>query len=110
MAQTTDLLHVYAQPFNHAEAWLVGDREALTKLRDALNGVLGTKEPAGVQTYCMDGEGYTVMIVQAEAAQMEPLMLPYGLDAYGEPEHPKSGSSPCILMTKEKYRELVSKT
>lgn len=33
-------LHLYPQPYNHAEAWMVGDRESLTAIRDAITRVL----------------------------------------------------------------------
>lgn len=64
-----NLLHVYAQPWEHSDAWLVGNREGLTALRDALNRALAseTTEPAGCLQFVADGEGYACFIVPNDA-------------------------------------------
>jgi hypothetical protein len=77
-------LHIYAQPYNHSDAWIVGDTEALIALRDALNKLIdpplfGDKDTlAGVKSFCNDGEGYTTLILKVEDDIVwDQLTLPY---------------------------------
>lgn len=97
-----DILQIYAQPFEHQEAWICGDREGLTKLRDALNIVLDTDAPASAHSYCVDGEGYATVILPVDGETLLDVMLPYT-----EFEGVLRTKGPFNLLSKEKYRELV---
>lgn len=61
----SNLLHVYAQGQWHGDAWLVGDREGLTALRDAVDRAL-TDGSAACEAFVDDGEGYAVLVVHLD--------------------------------------------
>jgi hypothetical protein len=76
----TDILHLYAQPFPHEEARIVGTRAGLEKLQKVLNQALSsTKDHPGAttETFTSDGEGYLVYIQMLSEKEMEELRLPY---------------------------------
>ena len=59
-------LNIYSQPNNHDPAVIVGDKEALTRLRDNLNHLLGLGASYSVSTHPFfdsDGERYKLYIV-----------------------------------------------
>lgn len=60
-------LHVVPQYTYHADAEIVGTAEALTALRDAISYALKRGE-AEIDTFCSDGEGYTLTVRKLEAA------------------------------------------
>lgn len=70
-------MHVYAQPFWHAEARIMGTRSALQGLRDAIDRALATGMESRCDAIVSDGEGYHVVISirSMEALESEP--LPY---------------------------------
>ena len=72
-------LHLYGQQQWHDDAWIVGDRETLTALRDHLNYLLnGSNTSTGFGSSCEDGEGYLTFIVLAEDPKAwQTLQLPY---------------------------------
>ena len=51
------LLHVYAQPVWHEDAFIVGNRAALEDLRRAINTALSTGSGTA-SAFVSDGEGY----------------------------------------------------
>jgi hypothetical protein len=60
-------LHIYAQPYNHEDAWIVGNSESLTALRDAITRVLkGENTITGAKSFCEDGEGYATLVLRVE--------------------------------------------
>ena len=68
----TELLHIYAQPCWHEEAWIVGNRRGLEILRDAINQALaeghGQTATTPNEFVCTnDGEGYDVMVLLEES-------------------------------------------
>ena len=67
MKRWTKLLHVYGQPFEHGDAQIVGNREALEDLRDTINtAILTGQAKTGSDGQCLfasDGEGYDLRIV-----------------------------------------------
>ncbi|HEU0197080.1 MAG TPA: hypothetical protein VFQ88_07730 [Nevskiaceae bacterium] len=66
--------HLYAQGAWHDEAYIVGNRTALTALRDALDAALRTGVGA-TELYARDGEGYaTVCLLRPSLRE---LALPY---------------------------------
>ena len=59
------LLHVYGQVDQHAPAEIVGNRAALTVLRDAIDAALAGDGAPEVSTSAMtaDGEGFMVSVL-----------------------------------------------
>lgn len=71
-----DNLHIYAQETNHDRAYIIGTREALVGLLEALQRAL--EQGIYADSYCTaDGEGYKVVIIQTENSKIEELKLPY---------------------------------
>lgn len=61
------VLNIYGQPYWHADARIIGNREGLLDLRDAINRALRSTPPdyadrTGEALFASDGEGYTVMV------------------------------------------------
>jgi hypothetical protein len=87
-------LHLYPQSGSHSDGWLVGDREGLTALRDAISRVLDEPPPAArAQLFSSDGEGYSLVVVlQENPAVWDRLLLPYAKleDARKDATHPWS--------------------
>jgi hypothetical protein len=85
------LLHLYAGPSFHMEGYVVGNREGLTKLRDAINAALEREDcdfNAAVTTdyhdscvFVSDGEGYDIYVIRQDTDwQKDPwdhLAVPY---------------------------------
>lgn len=72
-----DVLHVYGQDFWHQDAYLVGGRKALKKLRAAIERALAEGR-AACQTFTNDGEGYDLHVVRVDDAEtLDRLALPY---------------------------------
>lgn len=70
----TPCLHIYAQPYWHAEAYIIGDRKALQLLRDSIDVALQSGNHSS-QTFANDGEGYMLCVMVNE--KMEDIRLPY---------------------------------
>ena len=94
-------LHIYAQPFWHTEAWLVGSRASLAKLRDCIDSAL-TNDKASCGQFTADGEGYAAIVVVTDSH--DGLILPYT-----DPVVPLTGRGPHTLITTTEYRSLVRK-
>lgn len=71
-----ETLHIYAQEIWHDEAYIAGEREALTILRDAIDDAL-KKGTSSAQFFTSDGEGFDVQIVVADEPTMNKMMVPY---------------------------------
>lgn len=96
----SNLLHIYSQCYSHGEAWVCGDREALTALRGALDRVLtGPDRAAAMTSFTNDGEGYTTFVVLTEDTTIS---LPYAIS-----EHANHGTHPFDLVGRKRYRELL---
>ena len=67
-------LHIYGQGFCHQEALIIGDTEALKKLRHAIDNAIKNKV-AEVDTFTADGEGYEICVANTE--KVEIARLPY---------------------------------
>jgi hypothetical protein len=77
-------LHLYAQPDWHADARILGTREALMGLRAAIDRALSDGE-AALGAFAGDGEGYTVTIGVVSRAGVQNAPVPYTADyAKGE--------------------------
>lgn len=60
-------LNIYGQHHEHCDAFIVGSRDGLIALRDAIDMVLWSGEPEQAQTISVDGEGYSTIVVLHEA-------------------------------------------
>lgn len=90
-------LHLYGQEASHAEAWIVGDRESLEKLRDACEQALA-KQDAAFSSDTADGESYNTFVVCIEdRLTWEEVSLPYPGWTW---------SAPCGLVSLDRRREL----
>jgi hypothetical protein len=69
-------LHVYAQDVWHDEARIVGTREALIALREAIDRALAEGK-AEAEAIAGDGEGYGVEIACASRQTVQDAPLPY---------------------------------
>ena len=58
-------MHIYSQPYEHADAKIVGNKEGLAKLALALTrAVLENKDTSTTEdVFATDGEGYEVKII-----------------------------------------------
>ena len=75
-----NFLHLYPQPFWHDEAYIVGNRKGLERLRDALNKALEDEGDVDVSVNVManDGEGYSVHVVKVnDGEKINMLAVPY---------------------------------
>ena len=61
------VLHIHGQSCWHMPVLMIGNREALTRLRDAIDKALKWGKPQTVATMAADGEGYTVEVRLREA-------------------------------------------
>jgi hypothetical protein len=98
----SNILHLYAQAFQHQEAWVVGTKESLIALRDTINQVLESGEPKAVSAYTNDGEGYRVLVWGVSDDTVKDLRTPY-VDPMGS----QSGKGPFQIIDLETYRALV---
>lgn len=73
-------LHLYAQLQWHDEAYIVGNRQALESLRDAISKVLASEGPELVDTFASDGEGYCVAVALSDDETFDKLAPPYTSD------------------------------
>ena len=98
-------LHLYPQPYNHADAWMVGDRESLTAIRDAITRVLdGPDAATSVRAFCEDGEGYAFIVMRQEDPEVwRRMLLPYAELDVQDP----NGTHPSSEVPKAVYRDLV---
>lgn len=99
-------LHLFPQEFSHGDAWLVGDRESLTAVRDTITRVLDSPDSSAKCTQAMgaDGEGYALIVVLQQAAQhWERMLLPYA-----ELEDKREDAlHPFAQMNADLYRTLI---
>lgn len=95
-------MHIYAQPFNHAPAFIAGTMDQLRALRDTIDRVLSTGRAQLMETMAADGEGYDAVVMPRE--DMSEDMLPYA-----DPPAPGmrwTGSSPLAALTREDYERM----
>lgn len=74
--ELSNYLHVYGPGAWHDDSNLIGDREALTKLRDAINVAL-EKGQSTMLSFTTDGEGYNLNICLMEQKNLDKMALPY---------------------------------
>jgi len=96
----SNILQIYAQEFEHQDAYIVGNKEALLKLRNAIDEAIATEE-SSIELFCADGEGYNLIILNKN--KLMDLMLPYNnshLNSW-------NGKSPYDLC--KNYKKLIIK-
>jgi hypothetical protein len=71
-----EVLHLYAQPFWHVEAYLSGGRGALMALREAIEKALHHGD-GKCDLFTSDGEGYTVHVVAMSDEEAQRQVVPY---------------------------------
>lgn len=73
-------LHIYSPPYPHADGFIVGDRESLGRLKDAIDYALlsptGRKD-LSVDAFANDGEGYSLRVMCADSFTMRELLAHY---------------------------------
>jgi hypothetical protein len=72
-------LHIYGQVYNHDHAFIVGNTEALTALREAIDAALETGSAVGTaSSMAADREGYEVKVFREEDdSYWDKAKLPY---------------------------------
>lgn len=85
----TAVLHIIAQSWNHQPAAIVGTREGLEALRDAITRALDTGASQSAQSMACDGEGYSAVVVPVTPAQMDEVPLGYTDPDFGKPDWPR---------------------
>ena len=94
-----EYLHIYAQSFQHQDAWIVGTRDSLMALRDALNRALESQTLEKLESFTGDGEGYSVLVLQVDGVTAAELRYPY-VDYEGS-----FGKAPFEIVGSEAYRK-----
>lgn len=83
MSITDPYLHVHAQPYWHAPAFIVGTREGLMELaRILLNAVHDGKDSAEFMT--SDGEGYSILVAKIKDVDFYKAITPYTDEVAGD--------------------------
>jgi hypothetical protein len=101
MTKLTNVLHIYAQPYWHQCAFVVGDREALVKLREQIDAAIQGgpgKSETWFESFTNDGEGFETHVVCVTEDQAEKLMLPY-TDEPGDRPQPQGVLGPYDLVS-----------
>lgn len=96
------LLQIYAQSNEHGDAWIIGDAEGLTALRDAINTALS--EGSAVTTCgTSDEEGFMTFVAKSDlnTVREEDVLLPYTNAVYHKGKHP------LVLVGPARYRDLA---
>lgn len=75
------MLHIYAQPYWHCDAFILGDRDSLTRLRDALTRALDSGQPQAIEAFTSDGEAFGAVVAVCDD---DNLALPYTDEAAQE--------------------------
>jgi hypothetical protein len=78
-------LHIYSPLYPHADGFIIGDKESLGKLKDAINRVLLScaldspteRKDLSVDVFANDGEGYSLRVMCADSAGMSALAAHY---------------------------------
>lgn len=103
------LLHIHAQPHEHGEAFIVGNKAGLKALHDAITGALAGAPPdqAIAEVMANDGEGYSVYVVRLSEdwsdGYWKHCVYPYTDDAYDR-NPDKTAKSPYDLVDWEKVK------
>jgi len=81
MAKEVNLIHIYAQPWEHTEAYIVASPDGLSVLRAAIDAALDGGIGLVAHAWVADGEGYDVVVLRIDDPPWEGLwpllMTPY---------------------------------
>lgn len=92
------VVHIYAQRSHHMEAVILGNKQGLEALRDAITIALsvgyGCNGMGQTGVYVNDGEGYDIEIKVIEEIDIDKLPVPYTED-YAQD---KTGISPTSFL------------
>lgn len=81
-----ELLHIYAQELNHDEAFIVGNKEGLLRLKEAIDKALNEEAYLSRNVFVSDGEGYNVVVIcndkEPQDDTWQNLILPYTNEMY----------------------------
>ena len=97
-------LHIYGQQSWHGDAYIVGNKEALLGLKEAIDMALNQNKNIHSQ-YAADGEGYNLFVINATDEEMNKLMLPY-IDEHAA--NPEKGIHPINILGKN-YIQMIIK-
>lgn len=89
MVDVLPMLHIYPQTYHHTEAMVVGNRQGLLALREAIDRALegeGEQKVARVSqdVFVMDGEGYTAWVVRQDQDWQSPAWLDLAMPYTGD--------------------------
>ncbi len=73
------LLHVYSSHAHHDDAFIIGNRDALAALRDAIDSAL-EGGIAKTDAFICDGEGFSTYVVAVDEQMGNKLSTPYTAD------------------------------
>lgn len=76
-------MHVYSQGFCHDPVGILGTKESLISLRDAINKAIETESVSSCLQFTKDGEGYSFIVSCRELNDSDG--LPYSLNGCMEP-------------------------
>ena len=77
MADSVPLLHIIAQCAWHDPAFIIGTRDALERLKNAIDAALTDGAVHSAEVFAADGEGYSAMIRCVSYEQMNSVPLGY---------------------------------
>lgn len=92
-------LHVFGQAQWHDDAYIVGDETSLRALRDAIDRALASGRDKAT-SFVNDGEGFDVVVIKADEAVLDRLMLPYN-DEIAAEKHGESKIQHWMLNLKK---------
>jgi hypothetical protein len=90
MKDQSPILKVYGSQFWHDDVVIIGNRTALTSLRDAIDRALHSPETQQAKALEADGEGYTVEVKQADFPFDDPFWNTLPLH-YSNPDFNRTG-------------------
>lgn len=96
------IVQVYDHQDSHMEVFIVGNKEGLLKLRNAIDSALESKSNFDIApVFVSDGEGYELVVVNNKLS-FENLMLPY-TDLLIHPKNKYQGKHPFSLIDPIEY-------
>ncbi len=104
------LLHIHGQVDWHGEAFILGNKDGLIALRNAINEAIKTTKPGKAEVCVSDGEGFHVYVIMDNSSWHDKswmkAALPYTDEVAGEKN--KDAVWPWQLVVKPDNQELGS--
>jgi len=98
-------MHIYSAGQWHGECYIVGNTEALKRLRDAIDAALAG-HVGGTHAYAGDGEGFQTIVVKHDSEKWEQLAVHYTDAEVCATERREDAIWPHALVSKEEYKAL----